>query len=56
MLPAETEAVRIVTIGYEEARYGPEDPPKEKLLHFDGFRRTLQKKLGLVKRSRVETK
>jgi hypothetical protein len=56
MLREETEAVRIVTTSYEEARYGPEDPPKEKLLYFEDFRRTLQKKLGLVKRSRVETK
>ncbi len=45
MLPEEGEAVKLVTTGYQEARYGPVDPPREKLLRFERWRRILQKRL-----------
>ena len=46
MLPEETEAVRLVTTGYQEARYGPVDPPKAKMWRFERWRRVLEKRLG----------
>jgi len=47
VLPEEGETIQLVTAGYEEARYGPAEPSREKLRHFERDRRILQKKLDL---------
>lgn len=45
MLAEETEAVQAVTVGYQEARYGPMDPPQEQVRRFERWRRALEKRL-----------
>ncbi|HHW12910.1 MAG TPA: DUF4129 domain-containing protein [Firmicutes bacterium] len=45
MLPEEREAVQGVTAGYQEARYGPLEPPKEDLRRFEYWRRALEDRL-----------
>ena len=45
MLAEETEVVQAVTVGYQEARYGPVDPPQEQVRRFERWRRALEKRL-----------
>lgn len=46
MLPEAEEAVKHVTAVYQEARYGPVDPSREKLFSFERRRRVLEKGLS----------
>jgi hypothetical protein len=55
LLPEEEETVKLVTDLYEEARYGPVDPDKEKALRFERRRRALQKRLGWTAKTGKKT-
>jgi hypothetical protein len=48
LLPDEEKAIREITVNYQQARYGPSEPPPEKVLLFERLRRTLERQLRLL--------